>query len=118
MLALAIGGVGPIKQPGLLGEVLRPVVLASELGGQRLLACDDRCAPLRPELGKSGIHHDDVTYRPLAVGGRARGEPDAQPSHQLLLEPRVVSLGGRHRRPVYGPAVQRQLAAVEGLHLV
>ena len=112
-------------QGRLLGQMQRfdrcrwPAMIMLELDGQLAAADVDVGAAGRPALVQSGVDTDDLPDRPLRrVGAGPFGEPHPQAVAEVLLERGVVGLRRGNVGLEQHPAVDRQPASVEGLHLV
>ena len=90
-----------------------------ELDGQFATTDVDAGAARRPPLIQPGVDADNLPDRALArIGAGTFGEPHPQRLSEVLLQGRVIGLRRGHLGLEQHPAVDRQPAPIEGLHLV
>jgi hypothetical protein len=94
-------------------------MLGLELDGQLATAEVDMGPPGRPPLVQPGVNADDFPDRPLArIGPSTLDEPHPQRVAEVLLQGGVVGLRRGNLCLEQHPAVDRQPAPIQGLHLI
>jgi hypothetical protein len=94
-------------------------MIGLELDSQLTTAEVDMGPQGRPALVQPGVDTDNFSDRPLArIGTGPFGEPHPQRVAEVLLQGGVVGLRGGNLCLEQHPAVDRQPAPIEGLHLV
>ena len=79
----------------------------------------DQHPPRRPTLVQARVNTDDLPHRPLRrIRVRAVCEPHTKPVMEVMFQRGVVSLRRRHGGFEQHPAIDREPASVQGLHLV